>query len=84
MKTKTQKPIHLHVEHFFRHQYVVVVILAVMIMMVIKSTDSRVMSLIREAYAQGFGMIGAYMREETTRLPVSYDIASRLPTISGK
>lgn len=89
MKTKTTKnqkherPFHLHVEYFFRKQYCVYVVLVLMMLAAIK-TDSRVFGLMREAYAQGFGLVGQYMREETTRMPVTFNIASRLPTISGQ
>lgn len=88
MKTKTTKnkkherPFHLHVEYFFRKQYCVFVVLGLMMLAAVK-TDARVFGLVRDAYAQGFGLVGQYMREETTRMPVTFNIAGRLPTISG-
>lgn len=87
MKTNTKKhhdrPFHLHLEYFFREQYCVLAAIALLMIAIIK-TDGRVLSMMREAYAQGFGLVGQYMREETTRMPVSFDIAGRLPTISGR
>jgi hypothetical protein len=38
----------------------------------------------REAYTQGFGIVGQFMREETTRMPVTFDITARIPTTSSK
>jgi len=85
MKTKTnilQKPLHLHLEHFFRKQYCMIAVIILVLFAVIKS-DGRVLSLWRQAYAQGFGIVGQYMREETTRVPISFDISAKLPTVSG-
>ena len=87
MKTKTTKqhnrPFHLHVEYFFRKQYCVAIVLGLMMLAAVK-TDSRLFGLMRDAYAQGFGLVGQYMREETTRMPVTFNISGRLPTISGR
>ncbi|HSW99636.1 MAG TPA: hypothetical protein VLH38_01220 [Patescibacteria group bacterium] len=87
MKTKNKnhanRPFHLHMEYFFRKQYCVGLVLALMAIAMIK-TDARVIGLVRQAYAQGFGMVGQYMREETTRVPISFEIAAKLPTMSGK
>ncbi len=46
-------------------------------------TDARLMGLMREAYAQGYGIVGQYMREETTRVPVTFDIGARAAHHSG-
>ena len=81
--TKQHRPFHLHLEYFFRQQYCLFVVLGLMMIAIIKS-DGRVLGMLREAYAQGFGLVGQYMREETTRVPVTFDITGRLPTISGK
>ncbi len=85
MKTKksARKPFHLHLEYFFRKQYCMLAVLALLIFAVIKS-DGRVITLWRQAYAQGFGIVGQYMREETTRVPVTFDITARVPTTSGQ
>ncbi|HSW66575.1 MAG TPA: hypothetical protein VLI54_05560 [Bacillota bacterium] len=84
MKTNTQKrPLHLSLEYFFRHQYCLLIVLGLLMVAVLKS-DGKLFGVMREAYAQGFGMVGQYMREETTRVPVSFDIAARVPTMSGK
>lgn len=77
-----KRPFHLHMEYFFRHQYCLLAVLALLMIAIIK-TDGRVLGVMREAYAQGFGLVGQYMREETTRIPVTFNIAGRLPTISG-
>jgi hypothetical protein len=87
MKTKHsnhhERPFHLNLEYMFRHQYFLLGMLAFMMFAVLK-TDSRVLSLMRDAYAHGFGIVGQYMREETTRMPVTFEVSGRLPTISGK
>jgi hypothetical protein len=91
MKTKTlqkveaqlERPFHLHLEYFFRHQYFLLAMMGLVLLAVIK-TDGRVITMLRQAYAQGFGIVGQYMREETTRVPITFDIAVRVPTQSGK
>ncbi len=84
MKNKNnQKPFHLHLEHFFRKQYCLVAMMLLMVLAVIRS-DARLSQTLRQAYVQGFGIIGQFMREETTRVPVTFDIAGRLPTVSGR
>jgi hypothetical protein len=85
MKTKTaeQTHFHLHVERFFRKRYCVVAVLALMILAAIKS-EGKMLGAVREAYTQGFGIVGQFMREETTRMPVTFDIAARIPTTSSK
>jgi hypothetical protein len=80
-KFTTPKPFHLHLEHFFRKQYCVLAVLLLMMFAVVKS-DGRIIN--RQAYAQGFGIVGQYMREETTRVPITFDIAARVPTTSGQ
>lgn len=84
MKTNNKKdrPLHLHFEYFFRHQYFLLLVLGLLGLAIIKS-DGKMMGLMREAYAQGYGMIGAYLREETTRTPLTVAI-SRIPAIASK
>ncbi len=84
MKTNTKNhPFHLRLEYFFRHQYMMVAMLGLLVIALAK-TDGKLMGMFREAYAQGFGIVGQYMREETTRVPVTFDVAARIPTVSGK
>ena len=85
MKTKTteSRPFHLHLEYFFREQYCLIAMLALLCIAIIK-TDGKIVNLMRQAYAQGFGMVGQYMREEATRVPVTFDITGRLPTTSSR
>jgi hypothetical protein len=80
---KHVRPFHLHVEYFFRKQYCVMIVMAFMMFAVLK-TEGRVLGLVRQAYAEGFGLVGQYMREETTRMPVTFNIAGKLPTVSGR
>jgi hypothetical protein len=80
---KHVRPFHLHVEYFFRKQYCVLIVMAFMMFAVLK-TEGRVLGLVRQAYAEGFGLVGQYMREETTRMPVTFNIAGKLPTVSGR
>lgn len=83
MKTNTKdRPFHLHVEYFFRQQYCLLAMLALMLVAMAK-TDGRFFGLVRQAYAQGFGIVGQYMREETTRVPVTFNNVAKLPTSSG-
>lgn len=82
-KQKIQKPFHLHLEYFFRKQYCVLAVLALLMIAVVK-TDGKIINLWRQAYAQGFGMVGQYMREETTRMPISFEAPSHVQTVSGK
>jgi hypothetical protein len=85
MKTKTTNnhSIHQRVEHFFRSRVCLAVILSFLALAVLK-TDSRLVGMMREMYAQGFGMIGMYMREETARMPVNFGTNVRITTISGR
>jgi len=84
MKTHTKnRPFHLNLEYMFRHQYVMFAMLGLVLIAIVK-TDGKFAGIIRQAYAQGFGMVGQYMREETTRVPITFDIAARFPTVSGK
>jgi hypothetical protein len=85
MKNKhtNHKPFHLHLEYFFRKQYCVYAVLALMLLAIFKS-EGRMLGAVREAYTQGFGVIGQFMREETTRMPITFDMTSRIPTTSSK
>lgn len=78
-----QRPLHLHMEYFFRHPYCLMAVMAFLMVAIVKS-DSRIMGLMRDAYAHGFGIVGQYMREEPTRSQLPVDIGVRLPTISGE
>jgi len=86
MKTKSKQSdhsIHQRVEHFFRSRVLLVGVLGFMALATVKS-DSRLIGMMREAYAQGFGLIGAYMREETARMPVNFGNNIRVTTISSR
>ncbi|HZM64419.1 MAG TPA: hypothetical protein VFB59_04770 [Candidatus Saccharimonadales bacterium] len=88
MKTNTQKhnhhkkPFHLHVEHFFRMRALLVMILGLLMLAIVRS-DSKLLGMVREAYAEGYGLVGAYMREETVRTPATFATV-RASTISGR
>ena len=88
MKTKTinpvslKKPFHLHVEHFFRMRICLLIVVSLLMVAILRA-DSKLLGMAREAYAEGFGLIGAYMREETARMPATFATV-RTPTISGK
>ncbi len=86
MKHKKQniynRPFHLHVEYFFRKRYCMLAVLALLGVAIIKS-DGKMLGVMREAYAHGFGMIGAYLREETARTPITIEVA-RIPATAGK
>ena len=84
VKTKNtlKRPFHLHVEYFFRKQYCLLIVLLLMTLAVVKS-DGRLMAMMREAYAQSYDNVSAYLREETTRTPITVAIA-RIPGIASK
>ena len=86
MKIKNKQndhTIHQRVERFFRSRACLVAILSFMAFAIVKA-DSRVVGMVRQAYAQGFGMVGTYMREETARTPVDVGMNTRTITISGR
>lgn len=79
---KHQKPFHLHIEHHFRKQYVLLGVLALLVLALAKS-DGKMLNGIRQAYEGGYGAIGAYLREETAHRHVGLE-APKNPTISGQ
>ena len=79
----TKQPFHLHLEYFFRKQYCLLFVMGLMMVAIVKS-DGRALTLMRDAYAQGYGIVGQYMREETTRMPVTFDIGVRTAHHSGQ
>ena len=81
-KKKNQKPFHLHIEHFFRKQYCLLAVMALLSVAIVKS-DGKFLGLMRDAYNHGYGLIGAYLREEPIRTPLTVTIA-RLPGIASK
>jgi len=83
IRNKHHKPFHLHVEYFSRERYCLYAVLCLLFLATVKS-GGRVIGVVRQTYTDGFGVVGQYMREETTRVPVTFDIAGRLPTVSGK
>lgn len=86
MKTKNknqiQRPFHLHVEYFFRHQAVLLAMLSLLAVAILKS-DGKMLGLMRDAYNHGYGLIGVYLREETTRTPLTFQVA-RIPAVTSK
>jgi hypothetical protein len=80
--TIKHKPFHLHLEYFFRKQYFIVAVLSLLSIAIIKS-DGKMLGIMRDAYAQGYGLIGAYLREEVSRTPITVQIA-RIPTTASK
>jgi hypothetical protein len=86
MKTNKKQnghSIHQRVEHFFRSRGVLVAVLTLMALGVI-CADRRLIKVVHQAYAEGFGLVGAYMREETTRMPMNFGTSVRVATISGR
>lgn len=81
-KTKTRQPLHLNIEHFFRKRYCVYAMLLLLGIAIFKS-DGKFLGMMRDAYNHGYGMIGAYMREETVRTPISVMVA-RIPSVTSK
>jgi hypothetical protein len=89
MKTKNikhkkhERPFHLHLEYFFRHQYMLMAVVGFMAVAAVRA-DTRVFGVMRDAYNYGFGIVGQYLREEPLRESGSIAIGVRNPTISGK
>lgn len=82
-KTNTKsKPFHLHVEYFFRKQYCLLAAMALLSVAIVKS-DGKMFGVMRQAYAEGFGVIGAYLREETAHSAANLQTV-RIPTHSGQ
>lgn len=81
-KNKTDRPFHLHVEYFFRNQYFLLGVMLLLTVAITKS-DGKFLGLMRDAYNHGYGMIGAYLREEPVRTPLTVAIA-RIPGITSK
>ncbi len=75
-------PIHLRVEYFFRKRYCMFAVMLLMAIAIIKS-DGKLMGVVRDAYNHGYGMIGAYLREESVRTPLNVVVA-RIPAIASK
>ena len=76
------RPLHLHIEYFFRKRVCLVAVMLLMGMAIVKS-DGKFLGLMRDAYNHGYGMIGAYLREEPIRTPLNVVIA-RIPAITSK
>ena len=87
MKNKKQqkesKPVHLHLDHFFRKQYCIYAVLAVVFVGLCKA-DNRLLTAMNQVYTQNFYQVGEHMREETTRMPITINMAARIPTMSGR
>lgn len=81
-KRTIKRPFHLHIEYFFRKQYMLLAVIGLMTIAIAKS-DGKMLGGLKDAYAEGFGLIGAYLREETAHRHVVFEPA-RTPTISGK
>ena len=81
MKTKKTlyRPFHLHVEYFFRKQYCIFAVMALLGIAIAKS-DGKMLGVMRDAYARGFSVINEYMREETTRTPLTVVVARYTPS----
>jgi|KBSSwiStaDraftv2_1062776.scaffolds.fasta_scaffold1748054_1 hypothetical protein len=76
------RPLHLQVEYFFRKRYCLLAVLLLMSVAIIKS-DGKFLGIMRDAYNHGYGMIGAYLREEPVRTPLNV-IVARVPAIASK
>ena len=76
------RPVHLHIEYFFRKRVCLFAVMLLMGMAIVKS-DGKFLGLMRDAYNHGYGMIGAYLREESVRTPLNVVIA-RIPAIASK
>ncbi len=80
MKTKTRKN-----QSSFRAHYRGLMYLSVaLVLFCLCKFDSRLTAVFRQAYSQGFGIIGTYMREgEMMRSPIDLGSTTRIQTTSG-
>lgn len=77
-----KRPVHLHIEYFFRKRVCLLAVMLLMGIAMVKS-DGKFLGLMRDAYNHGYGMIGAYLREEPVRTPLTLMVA-RVPGITSK
>lgn len=79
MKTKTAKT-----QSYIRAHHRGLMLVSILVMLIcLAKFDSHLLAVFRQAYNQGFGIIGTYMREgEMTRYPIDFGIA-RVQTTSG-
>lgn len=75
--------IHQRVERTMRSKFVLISVIAIMAVTILK-LDSRFSGTLHHVYAQGLGVIGNYMREETTRRPVDFGANVRNAFVSGQ
>lgn len=86
MKTKNQHSptIRQNIERLLAHKLCALFVLSILGAAVLHRVDSRVFFVVRSAYAQGFGKVSEYMREEPARMHFGVTGLSRNPTISGR
>lgn len=80
---KHHQPLHLHVENFFRRQYVVYVVLALVAIGLCKA-DNRLLTAVHHVAAEEFSHVGERMREEKPHSSMHFNLSARIPTISGQ
>jgi len=86
MQTSIQKvehTIHQRVERTLCHPIALASVLGFMAIALIRF-DTGMNQAVQQAYAQGFGWIGTYMRHEHPAHSHSGVAISRIPTISGR
>lgn len=79
---KTTKPFHLHVEHVSRTPIILAGVLG-LLMLGIAKADSKMLGRVHDAYAEGYSVVGSYLRNETVH-PLEGVAVSRIPTTSGQ
>lgn len=79
---KHKKPFHLHLEYFLRTRFILGLVLGLLGIAIVRA-DNKMLGLLHDAYGEGYGMIGAYLRNETVHPHMSVSIV-RIPTISGQ
>lgn len=83
MKNKNNHSIHQRVEHFFRKPLCLYGVLG-FVALGVSRADGRMLSSLHQAYVQGFGTLGIYLREEPTRLPVNFGTNIRIVNTSSE
>jgi hypothetical protein len=79
---KHKKPIHLHIEHISRAPILLAAITGLFLVAALKS-DSKMLGIVRQAYAERVEHVSSYMRQETVH-GVSSFTTNRPTTISSQ
>ena len=78
----TELSIHQYIERALRHRLALIVVLTFMSVAILRF-DTSFTKVVQQAYGQGFGWIGTYMRHEHPAHGHLEVAINRIPTTSG-